>query len=64
MHAVTGNPYDGHTLADQLQQVETLTGRTPEACFVDRGYRGSGVKNVAVYIAGQKRGLPEKENAG
>lgn len=61
VHAVTGNPYVGHTLADQLQQVETLTGRTPEACFVDRGYRGSGVKNVAVYIAGQKRGLPEKE---
>lgn len=43
-----GNPYDGHTLADQLQQVETLTGRTPEAYFVDRGYRGSGVKDVAV----------------
>lgn len=56
-----GNPYDGHTLVDQLQQVEILTGRKPQACYVDRGYRGSGVKDIAVYVAGQKRGLPEKE---
>ena len=36
-----GNPYDGHTLKDQLQQVETLTGKKPETCFVDRGYKVS-----------------------
>ncbi len=56
-----GNPYDGHTLADQLQQVETLTGKKPEYCFVDRGYRGSGVSDIQVLIAGQKRGVPHKE---
>lgn len=56
-----GNPYDGHTLKDQLQQVETLTGRKPETCFVDRGYKGSGVEDVRILIAGQKRGVPKKE---
>ncbi|SBT18947.1 Transposase DDE domain protein [Marinomonas gallaica] len=56
-----GNPYDGHTLKDQLQQVETLIGRKPEICFVDRGYKGSGVEDIKVLIAGQKRGVPKKE---
>jgi len=56
-----GNPYDGHTLADQLQQVETLTGQKPAFCFVDRGYKGSGVADVQVLVAGQKRGVPESE---
>ena len=56
-----GNPYDGHTLKDQLQQVETLIGRKPETCFVDRGYKGSGVEEIKVLIAGQKRGVPKKE---
>jgi IS5 family transposase len=51
------NPYDGHTLADQLQQVETITGITPKRCYVDRGYRGHGVEHIDVYIAGQRRGV-------
>lgn len=51
------NPYDGHTLADQLQQVETITGITPKRCYVDRGYRGHGVEHVEVFIAGQRRGV-------
>jgi len=57
----TGNPYCGRTLADQLQQVETLTGKKPEYCFEDKGYRGSGVSDIQVLIAGQKRGVPHKE---
>jgi len=35
-----GNPYDGHTLTDQLEQVERLTGKRPKFAIVDRGYRG------------------------
>ena len=54
-----GNPYDGHTLADQLQQVETLTGIAPRRCYVDRGYRGHGVESVDVYIAGQRKGVTQ-----
>jgi hypothetical protein len=37
------NPYDGHTLDGQLDQVERLTGQLPAMAFVDRGYRGNGV---------------------
>ena len=55
--ALPGNPFDGHTLPAALRQVERLTGTKPERCFVDRGYRGHGIKDISVYIAGQKRGL-------
>lgn len=42
--AFEGNPYDGHTLDAQLEQVERLTGKLPRVAIVDRGYRGR--KNV------------------
>ncbi len=57
MRALPGNPYDGHTLAEALEQVEILTGQQPELAFVDRGYRGHGVKNVKVFISGARRGV-------
>ena len=56
-----GNPYDGHTLYDQLQQVHTITDSKPEICLVDRGYRGHGIEDIKVIIAGQKRGISHKE---
>ena len=43
IRALSGNPHDGHTLAEALEQVETLTDRRPGMAFVDRGYRGHGV---------------------
>ena len=55
--ALPGNPYDGHTLGKALHQVRRLIGTHPDKCFVDRGYRGHGVKKTCVYIAGQKRGI-------
>ena len=55
--ALPGTPFDGHTLSAALHQVEQLTGIKPERCFVDRGYRGHGIKDVSVHIAGQKRGV-------
>ena len=56
-----GNPYDGHTLYDQLQQVHTVTDIKPGICLVDRGYRGHGINDIKVIIAGQKRGISNKE---
>lgn len=38
--AFEGNPYDGHTLADQLEQIQRITGHRPKVALVDRGYRG------------------------
>ncbi len=34
------NPYDGHTLEPQLEQVSDLMGRLPKVALVDRGYKG------------------------
>ena len=45
------------TLADALQQVETLTGRCPSLAVVDRGYRGHRVQGTQVLISGTRRGL-------
>jgi len=47
MRAMPGNPYDGHTLAEALEQVETLTDCRPELAVVARGYRGHGVTSYA-----------------
>ncbi|NLZ17914.1 MAG: transposase [Desulfobulbaceae bacterium] len=44
MLAEPGNPYDGHTLGRAIGQVERITGRAIERSFVDRGYRGHGLK--------------------
>ena len=57
MRALPGNPYDGHTLAEALEQVEILTAQRPELAVVDRGYRGHGVETTRVLISGSKRGL-------
>jgi len=57
MRSMPGNPYDGHTLPDTLQQVETLTGSCPSLAVVDRGYRGHGVQGTTVLVSGTRRGL-------
>ena len=57
MQALPGNPYDGHTLQGALEQVARLTGRHPQRCYVDRGYRGHGVTDTAVFISGQRRNV-------
>ena len=55
--SMPGNPYDGHTLAEALEQAEILTGTRARRAFVDRGYRGHGVERTDVFISGQKRGM-------
>ena len=34
------SPYDGSTLAEQLEEVEILSGQKPATALVDLGYRG------------------------
>jgi len=57
IQACPGNPYDGHTLAGQLDQVERITGKVPDFTFVDRGYKGHGVaeERSRVLISGTRR---------
>lgn len=47
-HALHGNPYDGHTLSGAIQQVERLSGRTPDDVMVDQGYRGHDYEGSAI----------------
>jgi IS5 family transposase len=60
MRSMPGNPYDGHTLPDALQQVETLTGSCPSLAVVDRGYRGHGAHGTTVLVSGTRRGLTSR----
>src|SRR5712672_1205291 len=38
--ALPGNPYDGHTLATVIPDMEALVGNTIARIFADKGYRG------------------------
>lgn len=57
IQACPGNPFDGHTLDGQLDQVERLTGKLPALTFVDRGYKGHGVpeERSRVLISGTRK---------
>ena len=48
-----GNPYDGHTLAAAVTDVETNTGVGVSDAYVDKGYRGHDYEGEAtIHIAG------------
>ena len=38
--SLPGLPYDGHTLAEVLEETQALTGREIERAYVDKGYVG------------------------
>ncbi len=48
--ALPGNPYDGHTLAAQIDQVERLTGICVHRAYGDRGYRGHKVEREGLDV--------------
>jgi transposase, IS5 family len=60
MRSFAGNPYDGHTLKEALEQVEILTDQRPDLAVVDCGYRGHGEDRTRVQISGIRRGLTSK----
>jgi IS5 family transposase len=55
--AIHGNPYDGHTLKDALQQVKQHTGWQPLHAYCDKGYRGvaKGITDAEVHLSGKKK---------
>src|SRR6476620_7989033 len=56
--ALPGNPYDGHTLREVIEDTQKLTGCEIERGYVDKGYRGHDTQNPRrVFISGQKRGV-------
>jgi IS5 family transposase len=61
--ALPGNPYDGHTLATVIPDMEALVGNTIRRAFVDKGYRGHNAPpdyKFRVVIAGQRRQVTPK----
>lgn len=61
-----GNPFDGHTLNEQLEQVNILlqdTGIKPSKAFVDLGYRGVDSDNPGVSIIhrGKNKRITQRE---
>jgi IS5 family transposase len=53
----TGNPYDGHTLAEQMKQVVNLIGNKVSEAHVDMGYRGHDYEGaVTVRVDKRQRG--------
>ena len=56
--ALPGNPYDGHSLAGQIDQVEQLTGTPVKRAYVDRGYRGHKIECDGLDVTiSQTRGI-------
>jgi transposase, IS5 family len=57
--ALSGTPYDGHTLAGTVEQAVAITGGVePERIYVDKGYRGHDYPHKErVFLSGQRRGL-------
>jgi IS5 family transposase len=56
-----GNPYDGDTLAEQLEQTEILTGHKPHTAIVDLGYRGRHLEGVEILHRGKPKRLTRRQ---
>ena len=60
VQALPGNPYDGHTLAKVIPDMEAMIGNTLKRILADKGYRGHNAPpeyKFRVFTSGQKRGI-------
>jgi IS5 family transposase len=56
-----GNPYDGDTLAEQLEQVGIVRDTRPTTAIVDLGYRGREIEGVKVLHRGKPKTLTRRQ---
>ena len=59
MRSMPGNPYDGHTLQETIEQVEILTDKRPSIAIVDKGYQGAELTGTQILRSGQRRGVTQ-----
>jgi IS5 family transposase len=54
---IHGNPYDGHTLKEALNQAQQISGWRPKHAYCDKGYKGAPniLSNTAVHLANKKK---------
>lgn len=62
MRALHGNPWDGHTLTETLEQVSILTEKTPKIAVV-KGYRGVEIEGIQILRSGPRRGITKSLRA-
>ncbi len=55
MRSMPGNPWDGHTLDETVEQVSILSDRRPKTVIVDKGYAGVKIEGVEIVRSGQRR---------
>jgi IS5 family transposase len=48
MRSMPGNPWDGHTLDETIEQVSILTNIKPKTVIVDKGYQGVKIEGIDV----------------
>ncbi len=58
--ALSGHPYDGHTLKDAITDAEQRSGHKIKRAVVDKGYVGHDASHLIIYKSGQKRGVKTK----
>ena len=56
--SLPGNPYDGHSLEECVNQIERISPQKPEMIFTDQGYRGHGMQRdgITVHVDKKRRG--------
>jgi IS5 family transposase len=56
--AIHGNPYDGHTLEQSIEQTQRVTGWRPSDAYCDRGYRGvkAEIGETKVHLTNKRKG--------
>lgn len=57
IRSMPGNPWDGDTLEETVEQASILMDRMPKTVIVDRGYQGIKVEGVQRLRSGQRRGV-------
>lgn len=55
VQALATNQYDGHSLSSSLSRAESLSERTIKQVYVDKGYKGHGIVDKAVYHPGKRK---------
>lgn len=57
IQALSGNPYDGHTLASSIEQMKKICEVEPKEIYADKGYKGkTGIsENIQLHISGKSK---------